>query len=68
MLDFTKNNLITKISSINAASHCLIHLYIIDVCNYECSYCYNEMPRTNKSLDLNLVLKFIKNVHEEYTI
>jgi molybdenum cofactor biosynthesis enzyme MoaA len=26
---------------------------IIDVCNYNCYYCYNKQPRTNIKLNLN---------------
>lgn len=34
--------------------------YIIDVCNYNCAYCYNEKPRTNKVLDLNRLYAFLE--------
>ena len=36
-------------------------VYIIDSCNYNCSYCFNE-PCTNKILDLDKLYFFITNV------
>jgi sulfatase maturation enzyme AslB (radical SAM superfamily) len=32
---------------------------IIDICNYNCYYCYNKKPRTNKILDLHALIHFI---------
>jgi len=37
-------------------------VYIIDSCNYNCEYCYNDFPRTNIKLDLNKLYFFIKNI------
>lgn len=37
---------------------------IIDVCNYNCYYCYNKRPRTNKLLDLNKLYDFCKWYHD----
>ena len=34
-------------------------VFIVDSCNYNCEYCYNHFPRTNKLLDLNKVYDFI---------
>lgn len=37
-------------------------VYIIDSCNYNCEYCYNDFPRTNIKLDLDKLYNFIKTV------
>lgn len=37
-------------------------VYIIDSCNYNCEYCYNDFPRTNIKLDLNKLYVFIKDI------
>lgn len=37
--------------------------FIIDKCNYKCSYCYNVMPRTNQILDLNKLYDFLIYLH-----
>ena len=42
-----------------------VKAYIIDSCNYNCSYCYNKKPRTNEYLDLNKLLFFLKDVHKK---
>ena len=34
-------------------------VYIADVCNYNCEYCYNKKPRTGKLLDLDELYKFV---------
>ena len=36
-----------------------IKAYIIDQCNYDCLYCYNKRPRTDRSLDLNKLERFL---------
>lgn len=36
--------------------------FIIDCCNYNCEYCYNEFPRSNKKLDLNKLYFFISEI------
>lgn len=42
-----------------------IKAYIIDSCNYNCSYCYNKKPRTSKQLDLRKLLLFLEDVHKK---
>lgn len=33
---------------------------IIDICNYDCYYCYNKKPRTSMMLDLDKLFAFIQ--------
>lgn len=40
--------------------------YIIDNCNYACSYCYNHKPYTMVQLDLNYLYNYIVFVKEQY--
>lgn len=37
--------------------------FVIDSCNYDCFYCYNKRPRTNKQLNLLKLYEFIIKVH-----
>lgn len=37
-------------------------VFISDVCNYSCEYCYNKFPRTGIFADLDLFDKFIDDV------
>ena len=37
--------------------------YICDICNYNCWYCYNAKPRTQKYIDLNKLYCFLQFVH-----
>ena len=37
-------------------------VFIIDSCNYSCEYCYNDLPRTNKKIDLNKLYFFISEI------
>lgn len=37
-----------------------IMLYVADICNLNCSYCYNIFPRTSKILSLEPTIKFLK--------
>lgn len=39
--------------------------YIIDSCNYNCQYCYNKKPRTNKCLDLNILEQFLVDIYKK---
>lgn len=32
---------------------------LLDICNYDCVYCYNKRPRTKKALDANALCQFI---------
>ena len=36
--------------------------FIIDCCNYKCEYCYNDLPRTSKKLDLDKLYYFISEI------
>lgn len=36
--------------------------FVCDKCNYDCWYCYNKKPRSNKLLNLNTLFLFIKNI------
>ena len=51
-----------EFSSIDKTSTVFILAYVIDVCNYNCSYCYNAQPRTNKILNLDRLYNFIVNI------
>lgn len=42
-----------------------ILVYIIDICNYTCQYCYNNKPRTKKYLNLNILFNFIKFIRQK---
>ena len=44
-----------------------IHLlvFIIDACNYNCLYCYNQKPRSFKQLDLNRLIQFIAQIRSQ---
>lgn len=33
--------------------------YVSDKCNYNCEYCYNKFPRSNKDLDLEKLYDFV---------
>lgn len=39
--------------------------FLIDKCNYNCSYCYNALPRKNIELDAADIVRFVKHVHEQ---
>lgn len=39
-----------------------IVFYLIDACNYKCSYCYNKFPRSGLSLNYSTILTFIKYI------
>lgn len=39
--------------------------YICDVCNYQCSYCYNHFPRSTNFLDLDKVYNFVENIAKQ---
>lgn len=39
--------------------------YICDRCNYDCWYCYNKKPRSNKLLDLNKLNNFINSLQNQ---
>ena len=36
--------------------------FIIDCCNYKCEYCYNDLPRTGKKIDLNKLYYFVSEI------
>ena len=38
-------------------------LFIADQCNFACPYCYNKKPRTRKLADLDLLWKFVEDMH-----
>ena len=40
-----------------------ITAHINDICNYNCEYCYNDFPRTNISLNLDNLFKFINHIY-----
>ena len=40
-------------------------VYIADVCNYNCEYCYNKKPRTGKLLDLDKLLQFLIDMQQK---
>lgn len=42
-----------------------VKAYIIDSCNYNCSYCYNKKPRTNDILDLDKLYNYLDFIHEQ---
>lgn len=39
--------------------------FLIDKCNYQCTYCYNDFPRTNLELKTDDVLRFITYVYQQ---
>lgn len=45
----TKN--ISYMRGLNSNGKIFVKAYIIDKCNYNCSYCYNKKPRTLFELD-----------------
>ena len=48
-----------------------IEAFIIDVCNYECTYCYNDRPRSHLHLDLarlKMLVDFIKEKNKSQQI
>lgn len=53
-----------KVYSEQGKSMIYIIAYIIDNCNYNCQYCYNKMPRTFKSLNLDYLYTFISQMSE----
>lgn len=48
----------------DGADTMLLLLYIVDRCNYSCSYCFNKKPRTGGELDADDIFRFIDYVHE----
>ncbi len=45
-----------------------IIVYIADICNYNCEYCYNKKPRTNQLLNLDKLydfIQYIKNISQK---
>nr|DAF73118.1 MAG TPA: Radical SAM superfamily [Caudoviricetes sp.] len=38
-------------------------LFIADQCNFSCPYCYNRQPRTKTLADLDLLWKFVDDMH-----
>ena len=48
---------IVKVSEKSKYSDYVVILaYIADICNYNCTYCYNKKPRSGKFLDLDALL------------
>lgn len=41
-----------------------IMLYIADLCNLKCSYCYNIFPRTSKILSVDSIINFLELHHQ----
>ena len=39
-------------------------VYIADLCNYKCSYCYNKFPRTKQLLDLDKLYQFLVSMQK----
>lgn len=39
--------------------------YIVDRCNFNCSYCYNRMPRKSTLADLDSFFKFIEDIRRQ---
>ena len=52
-------NHIIHIKSISSFNNISIKAYIIDKCNFNCLYCYNNIPRSYYMLDLNMLYKSI---------
>ena len=42
-----------------------LFVYLEDRCNYECSYCYNEHPRTLNELDVDVLGDFVEKLKTE---
>lgn len=40
--------------------------YIVDDCNYNCSYCYNKRPRNHEKLNLNLLSTLIESCIDKF--
>ena len=51
-----------NINFYNNANSFKLLAFIIDSCNYTCEYCYNDLPRTNKKIDLNKLYFFITEI------
>ena len=67
MNDNSSKKIIEIIPSDWKEDQILFKVYAINSCNFNCTYCYNEKPRTNQVLDLDklasMLLKF-KAVHK----
>lgn len=52
----------------NATEDTLLYIlaYVIDNCNYNCSYCYNKKPYTGKTLKFEQLYKLIKFIIDTY--
>ena len=60
---FDKEIELTKqFSSVKTIKDFDILIYVADVCNYNCRYCFNFFPRSNLYLDLDLTYEFIKTI------
>lgn len=44
----------------------LLYVYLIDVCNYNCTYCYNLFPRSNLKIDSDALIAYIIKLHNVY--
>lgn len=58
--DITKNGMCpVKQYTENGLNSVYMLAYIVDKCNQNCPYCYNQMPRCFKELDLDVLYNFV---------
>ena len=51
------------IANKNEQDFIFIKIYVCDLCNYNCWYCYNKQPRKNNLIDLNIVLNYLSQIY-----
>jgi sulfatase maturation enzyme AslB (radical SAM superfamily) len=39
-----------------------ILIYITDLCNMKCPYCYNNFPRNNREINSNILLNYFDDM------
>lgn len=44
-----------------------ILVFVVDLCNYQCWYCYNHMPRSSICIDFQSLLRFMRSVRQQTT-
>lgn len=59
------DNIVQIVEKSKYANYITILAYIIDACNYSCSYCYNHKPRSNKELDLSLIVNLCMHLYDK---
>lgn len=55
---------IKAIKAINNHNYFNILIYLCDICNFNCSYCYNKKPRSNHKLNIDTLTNFLFKIKQ----